>query len=196
MKAILRSGFLALAIMALAVPVDAEPFEDGKAAYDRGEYAMALRLLRPLAEQGDANAQFIVGLSYSEGEGLPQHYREALKWFRKAAEQGLAEAQSELGKIYYDGPSVLQNNAEAAKWYFKAAEQGDADAQNNLGYMYANGKGLPREFVSAHMWFNLAAASGNAAGVTNRDILAERMSSERITEAQRMAREWMAKHQQ
>ena len=57
MKAILRSGFLALAIMALAVPARAGPLEDGKAAYERKDYATALRLLRPLAERGDARAQ-------------------------------------------------------------------------------------------------------------------------------------------
>jgi hypothetical protein len=63
MKAILRSGFLALAIMALAVPANAGPYEDGGVAYDRGDYATALKYWRPLAEQGDAAAQADLGFS-------------------------------------------------------------------------------------------------------------------------------------
>ncbi len=86
MKAILRSGFLALAIMALAVPSNAGPFEDGNAAYQRGDYATALRLWRPLAEQGDAGAQYNLGLMYREGQGVSQDDAEAAKWYRKAAE--------------------------------------------------------------------------------------------------------------
>ena len=53
MKAVLQSGFLALAVMALAVPANVGPFEDGMAAYERGNYATAMRIWRPLAGQGD-----------------------------------------------------------------------------------------------------------------------------------------------
>ena len=97
MKAILRSGFLALAIIAFAVPADAGPFEDGLAAYDRGDYATALKFWRPLAEQGDAEAQNNLGYMYNEGHGVPQDEAEALKWLRKAAEQGNALEQSMRG---------------------------------------------------------------------------------------------------
>jgi TPR repeat protein len=124
MKAILRSGFLALAIMALAVPVNAGPFEEGLAAYRRDDYATALKFWRPLAEQGDALAQ------------------------------------------------------------------------NNLGVIYEFGLSVPQDWVLAHMWFNLAAAQGIVEAQENRDILAKRMPPDQTVEAQRMAREWMAEHQQ
>ncbi len=81
MKAILRSGFLALAMMAFAVPVSAGPYEEGATAAKRGDFATALRLWRPLAEQGDANAQNSLGFIYSKGEGVPQDYAEAVKWW-------------------------------------------------------------------------------------------------------------------
>ncbi len=81
MKGILRSGFLALVIMlALAVPADAGPFEDGKAAYDRGDYATALKFWRPLAERGDAEAQHNLGVMYDNGLSVQQDYTEAAKW--------------------------------------------------------------------------------------------------------------------
>jgi len=95
MKAILQSGFLALAIIALAVPANAGPFEDGVAAYQAGEYAAALNFWRPLAEQGEADVQFNVGLMYDKGKGVPQDDAEAVKWYRKAADQGHADAQKQ-----------------------------------------------------------------------------------------------------
>ena len=70
----------------------AGPFEDGVAAYKRGDYATALRLLRPLAAQGNAAAQYLLGLMYGRGDGVPQDDAEAVKWYRLAAEQGLAAA--------------------------------------------------------------------------------------------------------
>ena len=97
MKAILRSGFLAVAVMlALAVPANAGPLEDGLVAYYTDDYAKALRILRPLAEQGDIRAQNLLGNIYAEGKGVPEDYAEAVKWYRKAAEQGDASAQYHL----------------------------------------------------------------------------------------------------
>jgi TPR repeat protein len=104
----------------------ADPFGDGVAAYDRGDYATAQRLWRPLAEQGDGLAQSNLARMYAKGEGVSQDYREAAKWYQLAAEQGLASAQSSLGLMYATGTGVPQDYGEAAKWCRLAAEQGDA----------------------------------------------------------------------
>ena len=159
MKAILRIGFLALAIMALAVPAGAGPFEDAVAAYLHGDYHQAAKLYRKAAEQGDAEAQNTLGVMYARGEG------------------------------------VSQDNAEAVKWYRKAAERGHVVAQDNLGNMYQYGFGVPQDYVQAHMWYNLAGAQAQIFGGT-RDELAKLMTPGQIAEAQRMAREWMERHQQ
>jgi TPR repeat protein len=79
MKAIFRSGFLALAIMALAVPANSGPLEDGLAAYDRGDYATALEIWIPLAEQGDADSQLGLGVLYGNGQGFSKNDDEAVK---------------------------------------------------------------------------------------------------------------------
>ena len=196
MKAILRSGFLALAIMALAVPANAGALGDGLAAYKRGDHATALRLWRPLAEQGVAEAQNNLGLMYASGEGVPQDDAEAVKWFRLAAEQGDASGQSRLGIMYTDGKGVPQDFNEAAKWTRKAAEQGDAHAQALLAGMYALGQGVPTDIVLAYMWYNLAAAQGVEPAQRVKKLAVEFMTFDQIAEAQRMAREWLAKHQQ
>jgi len=79
---------LAVALLiGLATPSQAD-YQDGLAAYVRGDYATALQEFKPPAEQGNANAQFFLGYMYKDGKGVPQNHAEAAKWFRKAAEQG------------------------------------------------------------------------------------------------------------
>jgi len=103
MKAILRSGCLALTIMALTVPADAGPFEDGLAAANLGDFETAFRLWRPLAEQGNAGAQNSLGKIYEDGLSVPQDDAEAVKWYRMAADQGYAVAQFNLAVMYSIG---------------------------------------------------------------------------------------------
>ena len=90
-------------------------FQAGVAAYQRGDYATALREFKPLAEQGDALAQFNLGVMYDNGEGVPQDYVEVLKWNRKAAERGNASAQFKLGVMYDNEEGVAQDDAEVLK---------------------------------------------------------------------------------
>lgn len=92
-----------------------------------------------MAEAGDAELQFSLGVMYEHGEGVRQDYAEAARWYRKAAEQGLVDAQYNVGVMYEQGKGVHQDYAEAVRWYRKAAEQGLADAQYNMGVMYAEG---------------------------------------------------------
>jgi uncharacterized protein len=188
--------------------------EDCAAAYDRQDYAAAIRLCRPLAEQGDAKAQSALGSMYELGHGVPHDFVASAKWYRKAAEQGYARAQSALGFIYlqsalgfryFTGAGVQKDYAEAVQWYRKAAEQGDSFGQGQLGSMYELGHGVPQDYVLAHMWYNLAAAPSRAdpddyvgldptvVAETNaemRDEVAAKMTPDQIAEAQRLAREW------
>ena len=110
---------------AFAAPVAAGTFEDAVDAHARGDYAKALRLIRPLANDGDATAQFDLGLMYMTGQGVQQDDAAAALWFRKAAEQGYALAQSNFGTLYLYGRGVAQDDTEAAMWFRKAADQGD-----------------------------------------------------------------------
>jgi TPR repeat protein len=99
-KNLIKVGIVALVLsLALAMPVSAGPFEDA-ASYERGDYAAALRVWRPLANQGNAASQFKLGNMYHHGEGVPQDFAAAVTWYRKAADQGDAEAQLHLGNMY------------------------------------------------------------------------------------------------
>lgn len=116
---VLAAVFLALPCMAIA-----GPFQDGQAAYQRHDYATALRVWRKLAEQGSAPAEFSLGLIYSRGLGVPQDYADAVKWYLEAANQGNGAAQLKLGTMFARGRVVPQDNICALMWYNLAAAQG------------------------------------------------------------------------
>ena len=91
------------------------------------------------------------------------------------------------------GQGVPQNYEEAVMWYRQAAEQGYATAQFWLGLSYVTGRGVPKDYVLGHMWLNLAVAHGIERAIKARDFAAEKMTSDQIAEAQRLAREWKPK---
>ena len=155
-------------VLALALAVSSAQAQSDLAseAYKQGDYATALHELQPLAEQGNAAAQTLLGNMYATGRGVPQNDRYAVAWYRKAAEQGFAVAQGSLGFMYANGEGVPQNVAQAMFWYRKAAVQGLAIAQRALGLMYDNGEGVPQNDVQAVAWYRKAAVQGDAPAQT------------------------------
>jgi uncharacterized protein len=137
-------------------------FQKGADAFNRRDYATALREWKSFAEQGDELAQFFMGAMYDEGLGVPQNYKTAVKWYRLAAEQGHADAQNNLGSMYRLGKGVPQDYGTSVKWYRLAAEQGYAVAQLSLGGMYRKGRGVSQDYKTAVKWYTLAAEQGNA----------------------------------
>ena len=105
-----------------------------------------LQELKSLAQQGNAAAQYNLGIMYGEGLGVPQNYNEAFKWFSQAAGQGLAQAQYQIGAMYLMGLGVSQDNDKALHWFRLSANQGEANAQYNLGNMYITGHTTSQDF--------------------------------------------------
>ncbi len=124
---VMRNAVLALVFSAglMASSSCQAGLQEGTVAYLRGNYKTALKEFRILAEQGNAEAQFNLGIMYVEGKGVSKDNTEAVKWYRKAAEQGDAQAQNNLGLMYSEGEGVPEDYMEAVKWYRKAAEQGE-----------------------------------------------------------------------
>jgi len=199
MEESMRKLLAALALCLCVTTAQADLFEDAVGAYNRGDYATALLLFRPFAEQGHVDAQFNLGLMYDKGEGTPQDYAAALKWYRLAAEQGDASAQYNVALMHDQGEGTAQDYAEALQWYRLAAAQGDADAQYNLGVMYGKGLGTPQDYAEAHKYYNLAASrltdeEKRNLATTNRDNVAALMTPVQVAEAQKLAREWDKAH--
>ena len=93
-------GGMILAIQSMGtVAAFAGPWEDGMAAYNRGDYAPAIRLFRPLAEQGNPKAQNVLGVMFRKGEGVPKNPARAHMWFSFAAKRGEAGARAELREV-------------------------------------------------------------------------------------------------
>src|SRR5215471_10813027 len=163
-----------------------------KRAYQEKDYATALKELAPLAEKGNADAQFILAKMYWKGEGVLKDPDQAMKWFKASALQGNADAQFYLGSIYLLPHTDI---AEGVKWLRLAAEQGNQDAQWLLGKAYLQGdKDLPRDPVQAEMWLWLA-AKDNLEFYEKGLLAAEKeMTPEQIAAGKALAAAWKPKH--
>ena len=146
------------------------------------------------AEQGNAIAQFFLGVMYCDGQGVPQDYKKAVKWYRLAAEKGYSSAQTSLGTLYDQGRGVPQDYKEAVKWYRRAAKQGHAIAQFSLGVMYYDGQSVPQNYKEAYTWFNVAAAQGYKDAAKNREIVEKELSPKALNEAQELSKKYFKKY--
>ncbi|HUV65057.1 MAG TPA: tetratricopeptide repeat protein [Sedimentisphaerales bacterium] len=188
----LRRLALAVLLLVAALPALAG-WKEGDAAYSRRDYATAFREFKPLAEKGDADAQYNLARMFYSGLGVRSNVGEAVKWWRRAAEQGHVKAQFRLGDIFFHGFGVPKNYGEAAKWWRRSAEQGHVDAQSGLGMLYEAGRGVPRNSVLAYMWTSLSAAQGNAVAEVVLDAMEKRMTPADVSKAQEMAAKWRPK---
>jgi len=183
------SVFVLLVSLFVYGEVLAQDFRKGIDAGKRGDYSTAFSELKPLAEQGMAAAQFIIGMMYSKGDGVAQDFKQGVKWIRKAAEQGNMGAQYSLATFYDTGLGVVKDDKQDVKWLRKSAEQGYMDAQFDLGRSYLHGHGVIQDYVYALMWFKIAASQGHLDAQHFRDdeIVVGNMSSEQIAKAYALA---------
>jgi TPR repeat protein len=170
-------------------------FAKGQEAYNSGDYETAIAEWQPLAEAGDADGQFGMGLLYANGFGVPLDDAEALKWYGMAAEQNHANAQCNLAVMHANGWGVPQSDSEAFKWYILAADQGIVEAQTAAAKMYLRGFGTAQDNVQAHKWFNIAAEFGDFGAASRRDDLAAKMSADELAEAGNLATAWLEENQ-
>ena len=188
----MKKLLLTIIFVIFSTNVSAQDFNKGYEAAQRGDYATAIKEWKPLAEQGDAAAQFNVGVMHERGKGVLKDNSEAAKWYELSAEQGNAHAQYNLGLMYTKGDGVSHDVTEALKWYRLSVEQGNAYAQKSLGAMYLMGFGVLQDNLKAHMWYNISSANGHEDAGKWRDKVADSMTPEAIEKATAMARECMA----
>lgn len=110
----------------------ADPLSDATGAYAAGDYAKAAKLYGPLAEKGNAEAQYNLGVMYRAGRGVPQDYQKARKWYRLAAEQGNALAQFNLGWMYAGGKGVPQDYVQSHMWFNIAIANAGGEARKEF----------------------------------------------------------------
>jgi len=143
------------------------------------------------ADEGDAGAQFGLGLKYGSGE--TQDTLQAAEWYRKAAEQGHASAQYNLGLLYANGHGVPRDDAEALLWIRKAAEAGDAGAQHNLGGRWHRASFRKQQVdasecrTEAYKWLFLASVQGYKGSAAACELVTLGMTSKELAEGNQRA---------
>lgn len=174
--------------------------EDGKAALARNDFSSALSLLRPLAQGGDVEAQYLVGVMYRNGTGTTKDDAEAAAWFRKAADQNDAQSQDALGQMYRSGEGVPLDLLQGYMWTKKAAGHGDAQAQLHLSRIYYVGEGVGSDRVLAYMWLILAIEHATPRqpnvkpeAIRLRNQLKTQLSAKQLGNAEMFARDWTPK---
>jgi len=182
-----HSPFCVLTILLCSQISTAGDFESAKRAYAEKDYAAAIREFTEVAEQGNAEAQLIVGKMYMIGQGVPTDADQAMKWFRAAADQGNADAQFFLGSMYL---LPQKDIAEGLKWLKLSAQQGMQDAQFLLGMAYLKGQNFTHDFVQAYMWLQLAAAQGGEFYQSQLNEAAKQMTPEQIAQGKSLAAQW------
>lgn len=168
----------------------ADDGDAGRAAYAAGDYARAAALLRPVAEVGDLDAQFIVGFLHDTGRGVEQDAGEAVRWYRLAAERGHARAQHNLGLALAAGRGAERDQPAAAEWFRRAAEQDFGPAQFALGELCAKGEGIAADPLEAHLWFALAERHKVEGARKRRRQMADSLTPREIALAEMQERHW------
>ena len=152
----LRYLVAAALIAFVAAPLSGQSVKAGIDAWQRADYAGAIAIWRPLAETGDADAQFNLGQAYRLGKGVPLNLGAAQSWFERAANSGHLDAQTTLGLLLFQNG----NQPEGIKWLRKAAEQGEPRALLVYGTALYNGDGVTQDRMLGYAYVSRAAAQG------------------------------------
>lgn len=147
-----------IALFLLPAVALANQLQDGLAAFDNKDYPVALKILQPLADQGNAGAEAIIGTMYAQGYGVEPDTAKSFKWTRLAAEHGDAKSQYWLGDRYAEGHGVKQDYAAALRWWRKAAQQDyTTPLRLNLAKKYELGQdGVKQDYAEAYFWYSLS----------------------------------------
>jgi TPR repeat protein len=184
-----RTGLTIAAAMALAASVAAQPalsgpsVEAGFTAWQAGDYDAAVRNWRPLADRGDADAQFNLGHAYRLGRGVPQNLTLAEQWYERAARVGHMEAQAMYGVILFQNG----RRTEAMPFIQRGAEAGDPRAQYVYGTALFNGDLVPRDWVRAYAMMSRSAAQGLAPAATQLTEMERHIGSADVARGREMA---------
>ena len=185
---------LAVCGLLLAASAWSGESEKGLAAYNSTEYDTALTIWQPLAETGDAESQYGLGMMYGNGFGVPMDDALAIKWYGLAAEQGHSGAQCNLAVMHQNGWGLPLNEEEAVRLYSLAAEQGVAEAMVALGRYYAMDFSASYNPVEAYKWFSLAASLGDIDAASKRENVAGKMTVEQVADGNAVIDLWSSAH--
>jgi TPR repeat protein len=192
--------FIFIALLLLTAPAFAG-FAEGKAAYDRKDWRVAIENLRPAAEAGDDRAMIVLGNMYANGMGVTWDMNEALALYARAAAKGNAQAMLANGAIYVNGDGVEKSFVTAADWFRKAAETGNQTGAFFYAMLVLRGNKSPDDDLksdpyTAYKWFKIASlqktdleTQKNATAMAQ-SIASKLLSPEKVSQADAEALAW------
>ncbi len=128
--------------------------DDPKLAFQQGDYKRSFELWKPIAMQGDPEAENYLGVHYYAGLGVKRDHLKAIKWYSSAAEKGYPSAQRHLGDMYYGGHGIQRDFYKAFIWYFAASQQGNENAKRKLDSITGENKLTPNQQMHAKIEAN------------------------------------------
>jgi len=168
LAAIMLAATLALPVLGQPMCAQADGMS-GFQAFERGDYATALKEFQVLADQNVPAAQAALGQMYLQGLGVQQDYATAAKWLTPAATSGNAAAQAQLSTLYLLGMGVAKDEKQAAYWTKRAADHGVKHSQVELAAMYYKGVGVPQDLTQAYFYADIAARANDPAQIMAMD---------------------------
>lgn len=141
----------------LATVVFAGSYDNGIESYKKGSFKKAMESFIIASNNDDNRAMLVMGIMYSNGDGVTKNLDKAFEWFEKSANAGNFHALSKLGNIY----ASKEDFKNAFKWFEKSALKGDNKSAYNLGYFYTGGLGVPMNLKEALKWYEISAKDGN-----------------------------------
>ena len=166
-------------------------FQKGWTAYNSLDYATAKAEWQDLADAGDANAAYGMGLLYGNGFGVDMNDELALNYYGIAAEQGHADAAFNLAVMHQNGWGVPMDEEKANEWYKLAADKGNTEAQIALGRYFAMDFLDSYDPIKAYTWFSLAKQLGDVDANDKVDFIASRMTPEQIAQGDANVKTWV-----
>ena len=148
---------MSLALLGLSSYSYAATLLEAKTAIDQKNYALAKEIYQSLAQQGDAKAQYNLGLMYASGDGVIYDANQAAYWYQQSSKQGYREAQYALAVMTFNKELESLDYTQAIAWYQAAAKQGHVKSQENLGILFYRGDVIDQDIQSAIHWFQSAA---------------------------------------
>ncbi len=157
--------------------------QKGIAAYQQSDYQTALIELEPLAEAGNAQAQFYVATLFLNGWGVDANLTTAFNYYKESAAQDYLESQHITGAMYYLGWGTEKNHQKALKHFMPAAMAGDVDSQFHVGLIYFEGSAGEQDYVKAYRWFGVSAKQGKPLSVAFQAQAKEQLTEDELQES-------------
>jgi tetratricopeptide (TPR) repeat protein len=170
-------------------PAFSETMESAYAATQKGDFEKSLRIITPLAQEGNSEAQLLLGMHHMMGLGTNTNPEVAIEWYQQAADQNNANALAVMASIYRDGVYKQKDVEQAIRLFIKSGKLGNYRAFDVLGIMFEEADGVDQDYLKSLMWYEISIANGGDR--TLKGNIVRKMAAQEIQTAAKLAQRCM-----